>query len=51
MQLAPWWIAVLGLVGGPLVFLSGLGVLFDLYSPTHALSALPVFAWEVSSAV
>lgn len=52
MQLVPRWIAVLGLVGGPLVFMSAFGVLFGLYSPsTHALSALPVFAWEVSFAV
>jgi hypothetical protein len=52
LQLAPRWIAVLGIVGGPLVFVSALGVLFGLYSATtHAVSAVPVFAWEVSFAV
>lgn len=51
-QLVPRWIALLGIVGGPLVFVSGFGVLFGAYSPsTHAISALPVFAWEVSFAV
>jgi hypothetical protein len=51
-QLVPRIIAVLGLVGGPLVALSGVAVLFGLYSPaTHVASALPVFAWEVSLAV
>lgn len=51
-QLAPRWIAILGLVGGPLVVASGVAVLFGVYSPvTHAVSALPVFAWEVSFAI
>ncbi len=50
--LVPTWIAMLGIVGGPLVTLSAFGVLFGLYSPsTHAISAIPVFAWEVSFAV
>ncbi|HEX5770845.1 MAG TPA: DUF4386 domain-containing protein [Nocardioidaceae bacterium] len=51
-QLAPRWIAMLGLVGGPLVVASGVAVLFGVYSATtHAASALPVFAWEVSFAI
>lgn len=51
-QLVPRFIAWLGLIGGPLVTLSALGVLFGLYGPSaHAISALPVFAWEVSLAV
>ena len=51
-QLVPRWIAVLGLIGGPLVATSAVAVLFGLYSPTaHAISAVPVFAWEVSLAV
>ena len=51
-QLVPRLIAWLGLVGGPLVTVSACGVLFGLYGPsTHALSALPVFAWEVSLAI
>ena len=51
-DLAPRPIAVLGLVGGPLVTASAIAVLFGLYGPVaHAISALPVFAWEVSFAV
>ncbi len=51
-ELVPTWIAMLGIVGGPLVTLSAFGVLFGLYAPTtHAISAIPVFAWEVSFAV
>jgi hypothetical protein len=50
--LVPRFIAILGLVGGPLVTMSGVAVLFGLYSPTtHAISAIPVFAWEVSLAI
>lgn len=50
--LVPTWIAMLGIVGGPLVTLSAFGVLFGLYEPTtHAISAVPVFAWEVSFAI
>ncbi len=50
--LVPRAIAVLGLIGGPLVALSAVNVLFGVYSPTtHAVSAVPVFAWEVSLAV
>jgi hypothetical protein len=50
--LVPRIITRLGLVGGPLVAASGLGVLFGLYGPAaHAVSAVPVFAWEVSFAV
>jgi hypothetical protein len=48
-QLVPRIIAWLGLVGGPLVTLSAVNVLFGVYEPTtHAVSAIPVFAWEVS---
>ena len=37
---------------GPLVTISAVGVLFGLYGPgAHAISAIPVFAWEVSLAV
>ncbi|MGW6376949.1 DUF4386 domain-containing protein [Rhodococcus sp. NPDC055112] len=51
-DLAPRPIALLGLVGGPLVTASAIAVLFGLYGPAaHAISALPVFAWEVSFAV
>jgi hypothetical protein len=51
-QLVPRAIAWLGLIGGPLVTLSAVFVLFGVYEPTtHAVSALPVFAWEVSLGV
>jgi hypothetical protein len=50
--LVPRFIAMLGLIGGPLVALSAVNVLFGVYGPTtHAISAVPVFAWEVSLAV
>ncbi|RLP86771.1 DUF4386 domain-containing protein [Micromonospora sp. CV4] len=51
-QAVPRIIAVLGLIGGPLVTTSAVAVMFGLYSPLdHAIAALPVFAWEVSLAV
>jgi len=51
-RLVPRSIAILGLIGGPLVALSAVNVLSGVYSPTtHAISAVPVFAWEVSLAV
>jgi hypothetical protein len=53
-RLVPRWIAIIGLVGGPLVFLSSTAVLFGLYeqvSGTAGLFAFPVFIWEMSLAV
>jgi len=52
--LVPRVIAVLGLIGGPLIFVSGTAVLFGLYgqqSVWGAIAAIPVFAWEMSLAV
>jgi hypothetical protein len=52
-RLVPRAIAVLGLVGGSLVFASGTAVLFGAYedlSTVGVLVAAPVFAWEVSVA-
>ena len=52
-RLVPRWIAVLGLVGGPLVLASSTAVLFGAYEQVSApamLAALPVFAWEMSLA-
>ncbi|MFC9324615.1 DUF4386 domain-containing protein [Kitasatospora sp. NPDC057015] len=52
--LVPRSVAVLGLVGGPLICASAVAVLFGLYeqvSVAGSLAALPVFAWEVSLAV
>ena len=53
-RLVPRAIAVLGLVGGPLIFASATAVLLGLYdqvSVLGALAALPVFAWEMSLAL
>ncbi len=49
--LVPRGMAMLGLIGGPLVFASGIAVLFGLYeqtSPISAIATLPEFAWELS---
>ncbi|MGY1730088.1 DUF4386 domain-containing protein [Geodermatophilus sp. SYSU D01045] len=53
-RLAPRWIAVTGLVGGPVVFLSSTAVLFGLHDQVSAvagLAALPVTVWEMGLAV
>ena len=53
-RLVPRAIAVLGLVGGALVFASGTAVLFGAYEDLSIAgfgAAVPVFAWEVSLAV
>ncbi|GEM37139.1 hypothetical protein NN4_16580 [Nocardia ninae NBRC 108245] len=53
-QLVPRPIAVLGLIGGPLICASATAVLFGRYDQLSAwgsVAALPVFAWEVSLAV
>ena len=42
---------MLGLIGGPLIILSGIGVLFDLYeagSPVQGIVTIPEFLWELS---
>jgi len=52
--LVPRVIAVLGLIGGPLIFASGTAVLFGLYgqqSVWGSIAAVPVFAWEMILAV
>lgn len=48
-RLVPRWIAVLGLVGGPLVGAANLLVMFGR-SGTIAAAAIPVFAWEIGLA-
>ncbi|POH63670.1 MULTISPECIES: DUF4386 domain-containing protein [Cryobacterium] len=53
-RLVPRAIAVLGLVGGAIITISTVLVIFGLYgqfSPSGLLVALPVFAWEVSLAL
>jgi len=52
--LVPRTIAILGMVGGPLVFVSGMAIMFGAYQqldPMDLALALPVFAWEVSFAI
>jgi Domain of unknown function (DUF4386) len=52
--LVPRPIAVIGLIGGPLVFASSTAVLFGAYeriSTWAGIAAFPVFAWEMSLAV
>ncbi|TWE21693.1 uncharacterized protein DUF4386 [Kitasatospora atroaurantiaca] len=52
--LVPRFIAVLGLVGGPVICASAVAVMFGLYeqvSVPGSAAALPVFAWEVTLAV
>jgi len=53
-RLVPRAIAVLGLVGGSLIFASGTAVLFGLYedlSIPGIAAAAPVLAWELSVAI
>ena len=43
--------AVLGLVGGPLIIASGIAVLFGLIEqggPVHLIVVIPEFLWELS---
>jgi hypothetical protein len=49
--LVPRRMAMLGLVGGPLVCASGIAVLFDVIQPgsaAQAIATVPEFAWELS---
>ncbi|MEV6393803.1 DUF4386 domain-containing protein [Streptomyces sp. NPDC051907] len=53
-RLVPRFIAVLGLVGGPLICLSATAVMFGLYeqvSVPGSIAAVPVFAWEATLAI
>lgn len=52
-RLIPRFIAGLGVVGGPLLFVSATAILFGAYkqvSPAGAAAPLPVFAWELGLA-
>ena len=52
--LVPRRMALLGLIGGPLVTASGIAILFGLYeqvSPVAALTAIPETLWEASLGV
>ena len=49
--LVPRGMAMLGLVGGPLIILSGIGVLFDVWNKggtVQAIATIPEFLWELS---
>jgi len=53
-RLVPQLIAVIGLIGGPLIFASSAAVLFGRYEQVSAwglIAAIPVSAWEMSLAV
>lgn len=53
-RLVPRGMAILGLIGGPLIILSGVGVLFgawDAGSPVQGLATIPEFLWELSLGV
>jgi hypothetical protein len=49
--LVPRRMAMLGLIGGPLIILSGIGVLFGLFdsgSSPQVIATVPEFFWELS---
>jgi len=49
--LVPRGMAMLGLIGGPLIILSGVGVLFDAWDAggtVQAIATIPEFLWELS---
>jgi hypothetical protein len=53
-NLVPRFVSILGLIGGPMIFLCGVMVtlgLFDQISVLGALLAIPVFVYEMSLAV
>jgi uncharacterized protein DUF4386 len=53
-RLVPRSMAWLGLIGGPLIILSGIGTLFDLWDPgttVPAITVIPEFLWELSLGV
>ena len=50
-RLVPRGMAWLGLIGGPLIILSGIGTLFDLWdagTTVPAITVIPEFLWELS---
>ena len=53
-RLVPRAMTWFGLIGGPLIILSGIGVLFDVFdagSPVQGLATAPEFIWELSLGV
>src|SRR5664279_2494550 len=52
--LVPRGMAMLGLIGGPLIFVSGIAILFGAFkngSPAASALALPEIAWEASLSI
>lgn len=52
--LVPRRMAMLGLIGGPLIILSGIAVLFDVIEPgsvAQGIATIPEFIWELSLGV
>ena len=50
-RLVPRQMAILGLIGGPLICLSGIAVMFDVFEPSgvgQAIATIPEFFWELS---
>ena len=47
--LIPGWLALLGLIAGPVLLVGNVGVLFDIWEPTGAIALFvaPEFAWEL----
>jgi hypothetical protein len=48
--LVPRWMAMLGLIGGPLICLSGIAVLFDVFQfggTGQSIATIPEFLWEL----
>lgn len=53
-RLVPRFIPVLGLIGGPLIFIVNVGKMFGSVEPNAPwllIAVLPIFAWEVSLAL
>ena len=53
-RLVPRGMAMLGLIGGPLIILAGIGVLLDVWDAggtVQALATIPEFLWELSLGV
>jgi hypothetical protein len=53
-KLVPRFIPLLGLIGGPLVFVSGVFQMFGIYDQISLwsfIAAIPIFSWELSLAI
>jgi len=53
-RLVPRFIPILGLVGGPLIFVITVAKMFGMFEPMSAwlgIAVIPIFAWEVTLAI